>query len=110
MLFAKSLRGAVSCLAIAAALSAVTAAAPTAAGAETPVKEVKIGVLTDMSSIYSDLVGPGSVLAAQMAIDDFTAAEKPGFKSRWCPPTTPARPTSPPASPGSGSTSRASTC
>ncbi|CAO3363535.1 ABC transporter substrate-binding protein [Azospirillum palustre] len=80
MLFAKSLRGAVSCLAVAAALSAVTAAAPTAAGAETPVKEVKIGVLTDMSSIYSDLVGPGSVLAAQMAIDDFTAAEKPGFK------------------------------
>jgi branched-chain amino acid transport system substrate-binding protein len=32
---------------------------------------VKIGVLTDMTGYYSDLAGPGSVLAAQMAIDDF---------------------------------------
>ena len=40
-----------------------------AAGAdETP---VKIGVLTDMSSLYRDIGGPGSVAAAQMAIDDF---------------------------------------
>jgi branched-chain amino acid transport system substrate-binding protein len=32
---------------------------------------VKIGVLTDMSSLYRDIGGPGSVAAAQMAIDDF---------------------------------------
>jgi branched-chain amino acid transport system substrate-binding protein len=32
---------------------------------------VKIGVLTDMSGLYSDLGGQGSVVAAQMAIDDF---------------------------------------
>jgi branched-chain amino acid transport system substrate-binding protein len=32
---------------------------------------VKIGVLTDMSSIFSDIGGKGSVVAAQMAIDDF---------------------------------------
>jgi branched-chain amino acid transport system substrate-binding protein len=32
---------------------------------------VKIGVLTDLSGIYSDLSGPGSVLAARMAIEDF---------------------------------------
>jgi branched-chain amino acid transport system substrate-binding protein len=32
---------------------------------------VKIGVLTDMSSLYMDNAGPGSVAAAQMAIDDF---------------------------------------
>ncbi|MGH7065946.1 MAG: ABC transporter substrate-binding protein [Stellaceae bacterium] len=32
---------------------------------------VKIGVLTDMSSLYADLAGPGSVAAAQMAIADF---------------------------------------
>jgi branched-chain amino acid transport system substrate-binding protein len=32
---------------------------------------VKIGVLTDMTGYYSDLAGPGSVLAARMAIDDF---------------------------------------
>ncbi len=33
---------------------------------------VKIGVLSDMSSLYSDIGGPGSVAAAKMAIDDFT--------------------------------------
>ena len=32
---------------------------------------VKIGVLSDMSGLYSDLGGGGSVIAAQMAIDDF---------------------------------------
>lgn len=32
---------------------------------------VKIGVLTDMTSIYADNSGPGSVAAAQMAVDDF---------------------------------------
>ncbi|MEA2997407.1 MAG: branched-chain amino acid transport system substrate-binding protein [Alphaproteobacteria bacterium] len=37
---------------------------------------VKIGVLTDMSSLYSDIGGPGSVAAAKMAIADFTAAHK----------------------------------
>ena len=28
---------------------------------------VKIGVLTDMAGMYKDIMGPGSVLAAQMA-------------------------------------------
>ena len=32
---------------------------------------VKIGVLSDMSSLYSDVGGPGSVVAAKMAIADF---------------------------------------
>jgi branched-chain amino acid transport system substrate-binding protein len=32
---------------------------------------VKIGVLTDMSSLYADATGPGSVLAAKMAAADF---------------------------------------
>ena len=32
---------------------------------------VKIGVLTDMSGLYSDLGGQGSVVAAQMAAEDF---------------------------------------
>jgi branched-chain amino acid transport system substrate-binding protein len=40
---------------------------------------VKIGVLTDMSSLYSDLGGAGSVAAAKMAIADFTA-EHPDIK------------------------------
>jgi branched-chain amino acid transport system substrate-binding protein len=33
---------------------------------------VKIGVLSDMSSLYADIGGPGSVVAAKMAIADFT--------------------------------------
>jgi branched-chain amino acid transport system substrate-binding protein len=32
---------------------------------------LKIGVLTDMSSLYADNAGQGSVVAAQMAVDDF---------------------------------------
>ena len=37
---------------------------------------VKIGVLTDMSSLYSDLAGAGSVAAAKLAVADFNAASK----------------------------------
>jgi branched-chain amino acid transport system substrate-binding protein len=33
---------------------------------------IKIGVLSDMSSLYADIGGPGSVAAAKMAIADFT--------------------------------------
>src|SRR5258706_10715333 len=32
---------------------------------------VKVGVLTDMTGAYSDLAGPGSVVAAQIAPEDF---------------------------------------
>ncbi len=32
---------------------------------------VKIGVLTDMSSLYADVTGPGSLAAVQMAVEDF---------------------------------------
>ena len=41
---------------------------------------VKIAVLTDMSGVYSDLGGKGSVVAAEMAIEDFKAQFKPKFK------------------------------
>jgi branched-chain amino acid transport system substrate-binding protein len=41
---------------------------------------VRIGVLTDMAGVFSDLGGAGAVTAAQMAIDDFVAKEKPPFK------------------------------
>jgi branched-chain amino acid transport system substrate-binding protein len=37
---------------------------------------IKIGVMNDMSGTYSDLSGPGSVVAAQMAVEDFGAAAK----------------------------------
>ncbi|HEY5766125.1 MAG TPA: ABC transporter substrate-binding protein [Candidatus Deferrimicrobiaceae bacterium] len=61
---------------------ALAAQIPSAALAETKVSDgvVKIGVLTDMSGTYSDLAGPGSVLAVQMAVADFLAKEKPDFK------------------------------
>jgi branched-chain amino acid transport system substrate-binding protein len=41
---------------------------------------VKIGVLTDLSGTYSDLTGAGAVYATEMAVADFIAKEKPGFK------------------------------
>ena len=37
---------------------------------------VKIGVLNDQSSLYADLSGQGSVVAARMAVEDFGAAAK----------------------------------
>src|SRR6516164_8869463 len=37
-------------------------------------KPVRIGVLTDMSGVYAANTGPGSVLGAQMAIEDFMQA------------------------------------
>ncbi|WP_374251851.1 ABC transporter substrate-binding protein [Xanthobacter sp.] len=40
---------------------------------------VKLGVLNDMSGVYADISGPGSVVAAQMAAEDFMAKNK-GFK------------------------------
>ncbi len=49
------------------------------AGAAAAQTNVKIGVLTDMSSLYADLAGPGSVLAARMAAADFMA-KNPNFK------------------------------
>jgi branched-chain amino acid transport system substrate-binding protein len=40
---------------------------------------VRIAVLTDMSGGYSDLGGQGSVVAAEMAIEDFKRDAKPKF-------------------------------
>src|SRR5499427_9231009 len=37
---------------------------------------VKIGVLSDMSSLYSDIGGGGSVVAARMAVEDYTKLHK----------------------------------
>ncbi|MDD2547477.1 MAG: ABC transporter substrate-binding protein [Burkholderiaceae bacterium] len=41
---------------------------------------VKIGVLTDMAGPYSGMGGPGSVVAAKMAIEDCLKAECKGLK------------------------------
>lgn len=42
-------------------------------------KNVKIGVLSDQSGLYADIGGPGSVLAAQMAVED-SGLNKKGWK------------------------------
>jgi branched-chain amino acid transport system substrate-binding protein len=36
---------------------------------------VKIGILSDMSSLYADIGGPGSAVAAKMAVEDFDPAK-----------------------------------
>jgi branched-chain amino acid transport system substrate-binding protein len=57
-------------LAVAGAMSAMSAQAQVSDGV------IKIGVLNDQSSLYADLAGQGSVLAARMAVEDFGAAKK----------------------------------
>jgi branched-chain amino acid transport system substrate-binding protein len=49
-----------------------------AAGANAQISDgiIKIGVMNDMSGVYADVAGPGSVTAAKMAIEDFGAAAK----------------------------------
>ena len=54
------------------ALFAVAAFIGTAAQAED--LAVKIGVMSDMSGLYADLGGPGSVVAAKLAVEDFNPA------------------------------------
>ena len=41
--------------------------------ARTALKPLKIGILNDMSSVYADYQGSGSVIAAQLAVDDYSA-------------------------------------
>src|SRR3954467_2098725 len=50
-----------------AALTAALACGP----AQAQQVNVKIGVLSDMSSLYADIGGPGSVAAAKLAVADF---------------------------------------
>src|SRR5512143_1049159 len=60
-------------LAVAGALSAGSA------WAQYTNNEIKLGVLSDMSSLYTDLAGQGSVVAAKMAVED-SGIEKRGYK------------------------------
>jgi branched-chain amino acid transport system substrate-binding protein len=57
--------------------SALTLAAAGATAADD--KAVKIGVLTDLSGLYADLGGQGSIVAAEMAVEDSGMAKK-GWK------------------------------
>jgi branched-chain amino acid transport system substrate-binding protein len=55
-------------------------AGATGANAQVSDGVVKIGVLNDMSSLYADVGGPGSVVAAKMAVDDYLKATKSKLK------------------------------
>ncbi|HXX50230.1 MAG TPA: ABC transporter substrate-binding protein [Xanthobacteraceae bacterium] len=57
-----------------AASLAFTAAALFGAAAQAEDISVKLGVMSDMSSLYADIGGPGSVTAAKMAVQDFNPA------------------------------------
>jgi branched-chain amino acid transport system substrate-binding protein len=50
---------------------AIAFAALLSTAAQAQTINVKIGVLSDMSSLYADISGPGGVVAAQMAVQDF---------------------------------------
>ena len=60
-------------LACAAAALLALAAGPSGVLAQDKISDgiVKIGMLTDLSGLYADIVGPGAVIAANMAIADF---------------------------------------
>jgi len=60
---------------IAASLAAAVATTVGIAQAQMSDGVVKIGVLNDGSSLYADLTGQGSVVAARLAIEDFGAAK-----------------------------------
>src|SRR5437773_4552340 len=56
--------------------AAAVAFAAGAAHAQVSDGVIRIGVLNDQSSLYADLAGQGSVIAARMAVEDFGAAKK----------------------------------
>ncbi len=60
-------------------IAAAVLLASSAAFAQYTDNVVKIGVLSDMSSLYADVGGPGSVTAAKLAVADFNP-EAHGFK------------------------------
>lgn len=61
-------------------LASLLAAASLAATAQVSDNTVRIGVLTDLSGVYSDIAGQGAIVATKLAIEDFIAQERPGFK------------------------------
>jgi branched-chain amino acid transport system substrate-binding protein len=59
-------------------MTAAVALALAAGGAQAQISGgvIKIGVMNDMSGLYADIGGPGSVIAAKMAVEDYGAAKK----------------------------------
>ncbi len=59
---------------------AALAAALACGSAQAQQVNVKIGVMSDMSSLYADIGGPGSVTAARMAVEDYMKSSKSKLK------------------------------
>jgi branched-chain amino acid transport system substrate-binding protein len=57
-------------------IATVAALASSSAFAQYTDGVVKIGILTDMSSLYADANGMGTVVAARLAVEDFGPATK----------------------------------
>jgi len=95
---------------LAAALAAGLAVAVSGGAANAQISDdvVKIGVLTDMSSLYSDATGKGSLVAVQMAVADFGGKVK-GKPIEVLSGDHQNKPTSASASPATGSTTTRST-
>jgi branched-chain amino acid transport system substrate-binding protein len=62
------------------AASVALAFAASAAHAQISGGVVKIGVMNDMSGLYADIGGPGSVTAAKMAVEDYLKSSKSKLK------------------------------
>src|SRR5262249_4454694 len=63
-------------------LGSIAAALALTGGAQAQVSDgvVKIGVMNDMASLYVDIAGPGSVIAAKMAVADYLKSHKSSLK------------------------------
>jgi len=59
-----------------AALAAAIALGSASASAQYSDGVIKLGVVNDMSGLYADIAGPGSLWAARKAVEDFGAAAK----------------------------------
>jgi branched-chain amino acid transport system substrate-binding protein len=59
-----------------AALAAAIALGSASANAQYTDGVIKLGVVNDMSGLYADIAGPGSLWAARKAVEDFGAAAK----------------------------------
>lgn len=57
--------------AVAALLAGCGGGGPSSGGGKISNNKIVLGVLTDLSGVYADIAGPGSVQAVQMAVDDF---------------------------------------
>jgi branched-chain amino acid transport system substrate-binding protein len=56
---------------IAAVVTAVTFSLAGSAFAQSPARTVKIGIISDLSGLYQDIGGPGTIVAAKLAVADY---------------------------------------